>query len=258
MLTRSRIAATGCALLLTAVALKAADEAELWARRDRDPTARQELVGRYHFVVGRVVRNVIRRLRLPERIDADEIVSDLYETYVRTIDRYDPTRGVRPETFLDRRLRWAAIDWLGGRVSAERRLQAAEQEFEAHPSPTTSARLAATRSAASLAAPASLEEAVQGKTDRALVQVVEAEMAAAPPPFDRVDRAHVADRLRADLQERPWSVIAAHYLLGWPLDDIASGLGLTPSYVQDVHRRALQDLRETGAGEWLLGLASAE
>src|SRR5436309_14407414 len=78
--------------------------------RTRRPELRDELIIAYTPLV----RSVVSRLGIPSTslLDQDDLVSYGVIGLINAIDRYDPSRGIRFETFAVSRIRGAVIDQL--------------------------------------------------------------------------------------------------------------------------------------------------
>jgi len=85
---------------------------EIWVRfvATRDPLLRDELITTY----APLVRFVVSRLGIPPScmLDADDLLSCGTIGLINAIDRYDPARGSRFESFASARIRGAVIDHL--------------------------------------------------------------------------------------------------------------------------------------------------
>lgn len=85
---------------------------DVWTRfaATRDPALRDELITTYTPLV----RFVVGRLGIPPSclLDADDLLSCGTIGLITAIDRYDPTRGSRFESFASARIRGAVIDHL--------------------------------------------------------------------------------------------------------------------------------------------------
>jgi RNA polymerase sigma factor for flagellar operon FliA len=85
---------------------------DIWTEfvRARSPELRDELIIAY----APLVRSVVSRLGIPTTslLDQDDLVSYGVIGLINAIDRYDPSRGIRFETFGVARIRGAVIDQL--------------------------------------------------------------------------------------------------------------------------------------------------
>ncbi|MCH2137117.1 MAG: sigma-70 family RNA polymerase sigma factor [Phycisphaerales bacterium] len=84
-----------------------------WNRwhRERCTSSRTALIEHY---MQRQVRPIAERLRgmLPRHVEVDDLVQQGYLGLADAMDRWDPTRGIRFETFSSRRISGAMRDWL--------------------------------------------------------------------------------------------------------------------------------------------------
>src|SRR5919202_3034620 len=88
----------------------AAANADRWQRytADRDPALREQLILQYaplvKYVVGRLA------IMLPRVVDSDDVLSSGSIGLIEAIDRFDPSTGVKFETYAISRIRGAIID----------------------------------------------------------------------------------------------------------------------------------------------------
>ena len=86
--------------------------ADRWVRftAERDPAIREQLVLQYaplvKYVAGRLA------IMLPRVMDSDDVISSGVLGLIEAIDRYDPTTGVKFETYAISRIRGAILDEL--------------------------------------------------------------------------------------------------------------------------------------------------
>ena len=86
--------------------------ADRWIRftADRDPELRGQLILQYaplvKYVVGRLA------IMLPRVMDSDDVLSSGVMGLIEAIDRFDPTTGVKFETYAISRIRGAILDEL--------------------------------------------------------------------------------------------------------------------------------------------------
>src|SRR5919205_563882 len=77
-------------------------------RRTRDPRLREELILQYaplvKYVLGRTA------VSLPGTLTSDDILSYGTIGLIQAVDRFDPTQGVKFETYAIRRIRGAILD----------------------------------------------------------------------------------------------------------------------------------------------------
>ncbi len=103
------------------------DTAALWLKykENRDPKAREDLVGNYaplvRYVAGRLA------MGLPAQVELDDLESYGLFGLLEAIDRFDPGRGVKFETYALTRIRGAIIDGLRADTWAPALKQKAKQ-----------------------------------------------------------------------------------------------------------------------------------
>jgi RNA polymerase sigma factor FliA len=242
---------------------------ELWRRykHDGDPKARERLVLAYSplvkYVAGRAAS------RLPEHVDQGELISYGLFGLLSAVERFEPEREVRFETFAATRIRGAIIDGLRALDWAPRSVRAqardieranAKLEHELHRAPTDDELAdalgmaendlndALTRIAGSTVL--ALDE-LWGMSDASggqvsLLEVIEDPEA--PDPARAVDTAEVKDRLTeavARLPERERIVIALYYYESLNLREIGEVIGVTESRVSQLHTKAVLRLRSS-------------
>ncbi len=87
--------------------------AEVWRQYKRNPTrdCRDQLIEYYMKVH---VRRIAERMHssLPKQVDIDDLIQQGYLGLVESIERFDPTRNVKFETFSGRRIFGAMRDYL--------------------------------------------------------------------------------------------------------------------------------------------------
>lgn len=109
----------------------------LWRRYKREPTreCRDQLVEHY---MNSHVRRIAERMHstLPRQVDLDDLVQQGYLGLVESIERFDPSRNVKFETFSGRRIFGAMRDYLRSidpmpRLSRirERKIQSVTERF---------------------------------------------------------------------------------------------------------------------------------
>ncbi len=92
--------------------LNATPGLETWLEyeRTRDPRTRNELAVRYRPKARAIAARVVRRL--PDCIDRAELESAMDVALLQCVERFDPARRVKFETFLYPRIRGAVMDRL--------------------------------------------------------------------------------------------------------------------------------------------------
>jgi RNA polymerase sigma factor for flagellar operon FliA len=226
---------------------------DLWVefRASPDPDLRNRLVVQYaplvKYVVGRL------GLRLPEHVDQQDLVSEGVIGLIDAIERFDPDRQNRFESFAVPRIHGAVIDclrsqdWLPRRVRSEiKKVEETrsllEGEMGATPtlddvaramgsSPDRVAELESTKASARMQ---SLDELDNGYDQ---LPVSDEDL------LEGGQAGHVIEAVRG-LKERDQIVIALYYFEQLTLAEIGEVLGVTESRVSQLRSRATQALRD--------------
>jgi RNA polymerase sigma factor for flagellar operon FliA len=238
----------------------------LWQRyaAERSPALREQLIVQYaplvKYVVGRLAIN------LPTILDAEDVVSYGIFGLIEAIERFDPSRGLRFETYAIPRIRGAIIDSLRSldQVSRavrqkardiQRALVELEQELGRTPTEEeTAARLGMSVEryqqvcVQSSVLNLSLDHLLSGDPDdqggRSPLQGVIA--SAAPDPEAVVERRELVRHLAAALAKLPKNeklVLALYYHEELTMREISKVMGISEPRVSQLHAQALLRLR---------------
>ena len=211
------------------------------------------------------VESLARRVAatMPHSIDIGDLVQDGMLGLIDAARRFDECRGIKFETFAERRVRGAMIDalrrdaWPRGVRRIRRELEAAREALRRE--------LGAEPSLADLAARVGSDEVRLGKTivrintiestsplasgegiDGASLPPVLAPREPAPP--DRLyEQQEVRDRIRtaiASLPPRERRVVGMYYFGDVTMKEIGAEIGVNESRVSQLHARAIQRLRK--------------
>lgn len=216
------------------------------------------------------VESLARRVAssMPHSIELSDLVQDGMLGLIDAACRFDEARGIKFETFAERRVRGAMIDalrrdaWPRGVRRQRRELETAREELRRE--------LGAEPSLADLAARVGSDEARLGKT---IVRINTIEQtsplsagenvdgstlpaALVPSEPTAPDRAYeeqeVRDRIRAaiaSLPPRERKVIGLYYYGDATMKQIGAEIGVNESRVSQLHARAVQRLKKAlGAG----------
>jgi RNA polymerase sigma factor FliA len=211
------------------------------------------------------VESLARRVAssMPHSIELGDLVQDGMLGLIDAAFRFDEARGIKFETFAERRVRGAMIDalrrdaWPRGVRRQRRELEAAREQLRRE--------LGAEPSLADLAARVGSDEARLGRTI-VRINTIEstsplsagenldgATLPAAlvpsePPSPDRAyEEREVRDRVRAaiaSLPPRERKVIALYYYGEATMKQIGAEIGVNESRVSQLHARAVQRLRK--------------
>jgi len=205
---------------------------------------------------------------MPHSIDLGDLVQDGVIGLIDAAHRFDDSRGIKFETFAERRIRGAMIDalrkdaWPRGVRRVRRELEAAREKLRAS--------LGHEPSLADLAAAVGSDEKRLGKTivrintiestspyssaDQVDDQQLPAVLMPAEPerPDALYEQTEVRARVRralATLPAREQRVIALYYYGEVTMKEIGTELGVNESRVSQLHARALRRLREALGAE---------
>lgn len=223
---------------------------ELWARfrEERDEETRNRLVVQYaplvKYVVGRL------GVRLPEHVDQQDLVSEGVIGLIDAINRYDPDRQIRFESFAVPRIHGSIVDSLRSQDWLPRRVRTEIKKVEETRS-VLEGRLGATPSLSEVA-----EE--MGSTPDRIAQLDGTKASARLHSLDelqsvREELAEDREEWEADgavldavrkLAERDQIVIALYYFEQLTLAEIGQVLGVTESRVSQLRTKATKALRQ--------------
>src|SRR5437762_451008 len=199
---------------------------------------------------------------MPNSIDIGDLVQDGMLGLIDAAHRFDEARGIKFETFAERRVRGAMIDalrrdaWPRGVRRQRRELEAAREELRRE--------LGAEPSLADLAARVGSDEARLGRTivrintiestsplsagDNLDGTMLPAALVPSEPPSpDKAYEEHeVRDRVRAaiaSLPPRERKVIGLYYYAEATMKQIGAEIGVNESRVSQLHARAIQRLQ---------------
>jgi RNA polymerase sigma factor FliA len=213
---------------------------------------------------------------MPHSIDISDLVQDGVIGLIDAAQRFDDSRGIKFETFAERRIRGAMIDalrkdaWPRGVRRVRRELEAAREKLRAS--------LGHEPSLADLAQAIGSDEKRLGKTivrintiestspfsnaDTVDETQLPAVLVPAEPerPDLQYERDEVKNRVRnaiATLPPREQRVIALYYYNEVTMKDIGAELGVNESRVSQLHARAIRRLKEALGAETTPVAASA-
>jgi RNA polymerase sigma factor for flagellar operon FliA len=205
---------------------------------------------------------------MPHSIDISDLVQDGVIGLIDAANRFDDSRGIKFETFAERRIRGAMIDalrkdaWPRGVRRVRRELEAAREKLRA--------TLGHEPSLADLAQAVGSDEKRLGKTivrintiestspfsnaDTVDESQLPAVLVPAEPerPDLQYEKDEVKNRVRnaiATLPPREQRVIALYYYSEVTMKDIGAELGVNESRVSQLHARAIRRLREALGAE---------
>jgi RNA polymerase sigma factor FliA len=200
---------------------------------------------------------------MPHSIDIGDLVQDGVIGLIDAANRFDEARGIKFETFAERRIRGAMIDalrkdaWPRGVRRQRRELEAAREQLRRE--------LGCEPSIADLAAKMGSDEKRLSRTivrintiesTSPLASAEHADESVLPPslmpaeperPDAAYERTEVKERVRAAIASLPWrerKVIGLYYYGEVTMKQIGQEIGVNESRVSQLHARAIRRLRE--------------
>lgn len=237
---------------------------ELWERykADQDPQAREQLVLAY----APLVRYLAGRLAvgLPPQIELADLESYGMFGLMEAIERFDPRRGVKFETYAAQRVRGAILDGLRAETWAPALRQKARQLEEAYArlegelgrSPTdaelarflnlTPEELARREAEVGAAVLLSLEEGLTGPGGErmpAAERLADDQVADPAQAALALERRELLAEAIARLSEKEQLVVTLFYYEGLTAKEIAAVMGLSVARISQLHSKAILRLR---------------
>jgi RNA polymerase sigma factor for flagellar operon FliA len=255
-----------------ATRVSAAEVLSLWQRYERthDVKLRDRLV----FIFTPMVRYIVyRKVReVPAQCDVEDFLSCGLEALIRSIDRYDPSKGATLEQFAWTRIHGAVLDELRRHDWAPRSLRRAERTIAGaresflteHERQPTRAELALAAGMApaelarrldeiALADVASLNKTVRSEDSTTIerIDTLESPDEDGDPGLS-AERREAKERFRqafAKLPARERQVAVLLYVEGRTLREIGARLGVSESRVSQIHTELRRRLREQLASD---------
>src|ERR1700760_3792758 len=212
---------------------------ELWRRyKDQgDATARERLVVAYSpmvkFVAGRLGAG------LPSHVEDADLISYGLVGLIGAIERFEPERGIKFETFAMTRIRGSIIDELRSLGWVPRSVRSRAREIE-QAQAKLEHQLQRAPTEVDLADKLGMTET---ELQSALLEIANSWAAA---PQEALASNEVKDRLTeaiGSLPEREQLVVALYYYENLTLREIGEVLGVTESRVSQLHTKAVMRLK---------------
>ena len=242
------------------------DASALWARYkdEHDSSARDELILNYSplvkYVAGRLASS------LPQTVDTADLISYGIFGLIDAIEKFDPGRAIKFETYAISRIKGAiidelrAMDWVPRSVrSRAREIEAAYVALENSLRRVPNDQEVADQMGVSLkefqdiltklsyTSVVSFEELwVGGERDEGQNAIGSIKDDSAEDPVAIFESAEIKDILAGAIEklpERERTVIALYYYEGLTLKEIGQVLGVTESRVSQLHTKAVLRLR---------------
>jgi RNA polymerase sigma factor for flagellar operon FliA len=241
---------------------------DLWTEfiETRSPELRAELINKY----APLARFIVGRLGIPPSslLDAEDLVSYGIIGLINAVDRYDPARGVRFESFATPRIRGAVIDqlrqlnWLPrAAVSRVRQIENTLAELEQHLGRPSTEEEAANAlgvstdryrqmlqevSATILSLDAPLGSLMQEDEQASLSDLLEDHNALEPLAY--VEREELTQALATAIEhlpEREQLLLSLYYKEELTMKEISKIMSVSESRVCQLHMQAIMRLRGT-------------
>lgn len=241
------------------------DIEELWCRykTTQDHASWEKLVNNYAMLVKHVAGRL--RMLLPAHVEYDDLVGSGVFGLLTAIERFEPERGVKFETFASNRIRGAILDSLRAADWAPRSLRRREREIaraygaleRRFGRPATAAEVSAELNIdidtlhelerqITQAAFLSLDAPLQVTEDGEQVSLGMRTPAGEGDPEESLEegerRQLLAQAVRA-LPDREQMVVSLYYYEDLNIKEIAQILDVTESRISQLHTRALLRLR---------------
>ncbi|WP_425060882.1 RNA polymerase sigma-D factor [Sporomusa carbonis] len=234
---------------------KAANTLKLWREYtiNRSPEIREKLIEIYLQLVKLVAGRIA--VSLPQHVDKDDLISNGFFGLMESIDRFDPDRGIKFETYAVVRIRGAILDSLRAQDWIPATIRQKARQYE-----QTVAKLehALGRSVSdeeiAMAMKISLNELytlinhLNSSTLIPLEEFAKTETASqhTPNPAQRVEEEEVKAMLAKSIDKLPEKerlVISLYYYEGLTLKEISLILKLSEARISQLHTKAIFRLR---------------
>jgi RNA polymerase sigma factor for flagellar operon FliA len=241
--------------------------AERWRRfrRDGEREVRDQLVLAYSPIVKHVAGRIASRM--PPHVDLADLVAYGLVGLIDAVERYDPSRGVKFESFAGLRIRGAILDAMRSLDWVPRAVRDEAREFE-RTSADLLVRLQRLPTDAEISVALGLDEA---EYDALLLRIANSQMVAldqpwgfngtdsapttmldflpdptANDPADVSDNADLADRVAAavlQLSGREQTILALRYHQDLTYAEIGEVFNVTESRISQIHTKSMLNLR---------------
>jgi RNA polymerase sigma factor FliA len=226
---------------------QADDESGLWRRlrEHADSDARAAIVDR-HVPYARVVAAAYYRRRFHDEIPFEDYLQSARLALLECVDRYDPAFGTSFRTYASRRMHGAILDSVDSYSEKQRQIAATrslrgeriESLRDGGDSDDLFVRLA------NVSVGLALSIMLEGT---AMVAPDVTEYPQAPSPYQRRELQQLRQQIHQlvdSLPDNEKRIIKHHYLQSIPFDAIAQSMNLTKGRISQLHKAALQRLRQ--------------
>ncbi len=225
--------------------------------------ARQRLIGHYAPLVTHVALRMV--VRLPDTVELGDLVSYGMFGLIDAVEKFEPERGYKFETYAATRVRGAIIDelraadWVPRSVrSKARQVEAATRVVEQRGQQAASdgavanqlgwdvADVRAVRAQVALSYLAPLDAlAREGQEEGREVSAASLRVPSAGATIDEKETLVLLGKAIRGARERDQEVLRLYYFENLTLGQIGRILGVTESRVSQIHTAAVAKLRET-------------
>jgi RNA polymerase sigma factor for flagellar operon FliA len=225
------------------------DVTSLWLqyRKSKDETVRQQLLIHYLHLVKLAAGRL--NVKMPAHLDREDLASFGVFGLLDALDKFDPARGVKFETYAYQRIRGAIIDELRAahwapRSEADRWRRLAEASTS-EPGPLSPDEIEEISGQVGFLATVSLEKFFFEDQEGLRYADLVADPASPNPESIYEERELVADLTKAvaQLPDKDRLVLSLYYYEGLTLKEIGRVLEVSESRVCQLHARALLKLR---------------
>lgn len=225
------------------------DEAGLWRRwRELGDTDARAAIVNSHIPYARVVAAAYYRRRFHDEIPFDDYLQSARLALLECVGRFDPAFGTSFRTFAARRIHGAILDSVDSysekqrQIAATRTLRAERAESLRQGDDSNGSDLF--RRLADVGVGLALSIMLDGT---AMVASDSTACPQAKSPYQRRELEQLRQQIHSLvdlLPDNEQRVVKHHYLQSIPFDAIATSMNLTKGRVSQIHRAALQRLRQ--------------
>jgi RNA polymerase sigma factor for flagellar operon FliA len=234
---------------------------ELWAEYIEKPCieTRNDLVVAYQKLVGEVVSRFLRRL--PPTIDRGDLETAANVGLIRAIAGFDPLRGVRFESYCERRLKGALLDelraqdWLPRpwrqRIESQKRMRAnlraelGRKPMDNEVAAGLNMSLEEYERMFGTGLPGAPQGSMpMGNSEEQAPRGIEVVADKFVEPADRLSSEELLTLVAQKLTEAEYRLVYLRYWEELPMREIGQLLGLSESRVCKIHTRLLERLKD--------------
>jgi RNA polymerase sigma factor FliA len=243
--------------------LPSADEQRLWKEFSEQRSAQTRSVLIDHYLpFSRKIAKILYARRGGLEVEFADYLQQAAQGLIEAIDRFDPARGVAFETYAGVRIRGAVLNSLTAmsekyaQISLRKRLQQERVDSLCEPTQEPNARgRDSFRELADLAVGLAIGYMLEGT---GLVSSEPSLVTGGRDAYSHLEQRQLAESLKRLVEALPGrerTVIHYHYYQGLSFTHVAEILGVTKGRVSQIHRQALQLIREARGAEGRLDVS---